>query len=219
MKRFRNILMELWIFLKTCWFLVFLLGITLTAYPYERAEFWVWCSLSYVTSFLFYTLTIYLPERKNKRNIHRVIVPYIQTIVSDVRGIFHSFLAASTEQCDVQRLTDNDFHKIFKMINPQDRSTRLDFLGFGNWFEYLEHQKNRIKRTVDRILTYEHYLETDFTLVIESLNNSTLFEILDFIENKPVLYQDFGFLADAYQQCYFLAEKLEVYLKEYAADI
>ncbi|HEY5039157.1 MAG TPA: hypothetical protein VIJ93_08820 [bacterium] len=219
MKLIRNALKELGLFLKTCWFLVFLLAVSLAVYPFEHTEFGVWLSLSYVTSFVFYTLTIYLPERKNKKNIHRVIVPYIQIIISDIKGVFYSFLAASNQQCDVNQLKDGDFQTLFKAINPQDRSTRLEFLGFINWFQYLEHQKGRVKRTVDRVLTYEHYLETDFTLVIESVNNSTFFEILDFIENKPMQYQDFAFLADSYHQCFLLANRLEAYLKEYVADI
>lgn len=211
---------ELAVFLRQCWFLVILLVAALAAYPFERGrEFGVWLSLSYVTSFLFYVLTLYLPERKNRKNIHRAVVPYLQQIISDIKGVYYTFLAASNVHSDVTRLRDSDFHNIFRQINPQDRSTRLDYLGFGNWFEYLEHQKARIKRTVDRILTYEHYLDTDFILVIESLNNSTLFEILDFIEHKPLAYTDFGFLADAYEQCYKQAERLEDYLKKYTADI
>lgn len=177
---------ELAVFLKQCWFLALLLIAALFLYPAERGqEFWVWLSLSYVTSFIFYVLTIYLPQRKNQKNIHRVIVPYIQAVVSDTKGVFYAFLATSGIDCDVSQLQDSDFQKIFESINPQDPSPRLDFLGFGNWFEYLEHQKSRILRTLDRVLTYEHYLDTDFILIIENIHNSTLFEILSFHEKKP----------------------------------
>jgi hypothetical protein len=220
LKFIRKVVKEIAVFLGACWFLVLLLALALVIYPAERkSEFWVWSSLSYVTSFLFYVLTIYLPERKNQKNIRRAVVPYIQSILSDTKGVFYTFLAAADYHCDVRNLKEEDFHRLFKAINPQDRSTRLDFLGFVNWFQYLEHQKERVKRTVDRILTYEHYLDTEFILTLEGLHNSTLFEILDFIENKPMAYTDFGFLADAYFQCYRQVDHLETFLRKYTADI
>jgi hypothetical protein len=220
LKFVRKIVKEITVFLGACWFLVLLLALALVIYPVERqSEFWVWSSLSYVTSFLFYVLTIYLPERKNQKNIRRAVVPYIQSILSDTKGVFYTFLAAANQHCDIGNLREEDFHRLFKAINPQDRSTRLDFLGFVNWFQYLEHQKERVKRTVDRILTYEHYLDTEFILALEGLHNSTLFEILDFIENKPMAYTDFGFLADAYFQCYRQVDRLEAFLRKYTADV
>ncbi len=220
MKFLKTILKEIWLFWKMCWFLAILLGAAFCLYLWNpnRNEIILWCSLSYISSFVFYTFTIYLPERKSRKNIHRVIVPYLQAILSDSKGIFYSLMTAANHICDVNKLTEKDFHEVFKHINPSDHSPRLDYLGFGNWFEYLEHQKIRIRRTMDKILTYEHYLETDFILVIENIHNSTFFEILDFIEHKPVAYKDFDFLADAYFQCYRQVVTLEDYLKKFIED-
>lgn len=215
----KKILKEITVFLRQCWFLVLLLAAALAAYPLERgSQFWVWVSLSYVTSFIFYVLTLYLPDRKNRKNIHRVLVPYLQRVINDSRGVSYSFLAASGCASDVQNLTSDDFHEIFKRIKPSERSTRLDFLGFVNWLEYLVQQKGRVVRTLDRVLTYEHYLETDFILQIETLQNCALFEIIDYIEKKPAEQEDFSFLAPAYYECYLEVRKLEAYLHRYMAD-
>ncbi len=220
MKFLKKIQKEIAVFLKQCWFLVLLLVAALLVYPAERgSEFWVWSSLSYVTSFVFYVLTIYLPQRKNQKNIQRVIVPYLQAIINDIKGVFYTFLAASNEKCDVSQVQEGDFEKVFRIINPQDNSTRLEFLGFVSWFQYLEHQKNRIKRSMDRILTYEHHLDTDFILILENIHNSALFEILDYIENKPIAYTDFTFLADAYSYSYRQAGELEEFLRKYRAEL
>jgi len=217
----QKVFRELYIFWKMCWFLVVLLAAAFGLYVWNqnRNEVVLWCTLSYISSFVFYTLTLYLPERKNRKNIHRVVVPYIQSIVSDTRGVFYSLMFASKIECDIKNLKEEDFLNVFKKINPGDRSTRLDYLGFGNWFEYLEHQKGRIRRTMDKILTYEHYMDTDVILIIEHIYNSTFFEILDFIEHKPMPYKDFAFLADAYHQCYLNVDKLEQYLLKYTLDI
>jgi len=220
MKFLKKVLKEIAVFLKQCWFLVLLLILALLAYPAARgSEFWVWSSLSYVTSFVFYVLTIYLPQRKNQKNIHRVIVPYLQAIINDIKGVFYTFLAASNEKCDIRQVQEGDFEKVFRIINPQDKSTRLEFLGFVSWFQYLEHQKNRVKRSMDRILTYEHHLDTDFILLLENIHNSALFEILDYIENKPVTYTDFIFLTDAYSNSYRQATELEGFLMKYRAEL
>src|SRR5581483_6538091 len=161
MKLFDNILKETAIFLKQCWFLVLLLILALLSYPAARkSEFWLWTSLSYVTSFIFYVLTIYLPQRRNQRNIHRIVVPYLQTIINDIRGIFYAFLAASREKCDLAQLKEGDIEKVFKVIHPKDKSTRLEFLGFVSWAQYLENQKVRIRRAADRILGHGSYLDT-----------------------------------------------------------
>ena len=214
----RTAIKEIVVFLKNGWFLVALLVLALTVYPFERSEFMVWCSLSYVASFVFYTLTLYLPERRNKKTSTGSWCLISKPSSTTRRACFiPSWRRPGTSRTS-GHLKETDVLEIFKTINPQDKSTRLDFLGFVNWFQYLEHQKGRIKRTVDRILTYEHYLDTQFILLIESMNNSTFFEILDFIENKPMHYTDFAFLADAYYQCYLLAERLEKYLRDYAAD-
>jgi len=219
MKLLKEILKEIGVFLRQCWFLVLLLAVALAAYPVERnSEFWVWVSLSYVTSFIFYVLTIYLPDRKNRKNIHRVLVPYLQKVVNDARSVSYSFLAASGASADVSNLSVDDFHEIFKRIKPSDRSTRLDFLGFVNWQDYLLQQKGQVVRTLDRILTYEHYLETDFILQVETLQNCGLFEIVDYMEKKPVEHEDFSFLSSAYYECYLLVRKLETYLQKYMAD-
>ncbi len=220
MKFLKKIIREIRFFIRRTWFLTALLGLAFLVYVFngDKNEVILWITLSYISSFVFYTLTIYLPDRVSRKNIHRVITPYLQTVINDTKGIFYSFLAASNHPCDVDHLKEEDFHQIFTKINPMDRSTRLDYLGFGNWFEYLEHQKGRIRRTMDKILTYEHYLDTDFILILEKINNSTFFEILDFIEHKPMPYKDFAFLADSYRHCYNQVEKLEVFLMKYLAD-
>ena len=216
----RKIPKEIAVFLKQCWFLVLLLVLALWVYPAERgSEFWVWTSLSYVTSFVFYVLTIYLPQRRNQKNIQRVVVPYLQAIINDIKGVFYSFLAASREKCDTTDIREADFEKVFRIINPKDKSIRLEFLGFVSWFQYLGNQKTRIQRSMDRILTYEHYLDTDFILILEKIHNSAFFEILDFIEKEPVDHENFGFLTAAYSQSYRLADQLEAYLKKYRAEI
>ncbi len=221
MKLIRRTIKELYIFWKLCWFLVILLLAAFFLYFWNRqdSEVILWCSLSYISSFVFYVVTSYIPDRKNHQNIHRVIVPYLQSILTDTRGVSYAFLAATQVKCDIKKLTEGDLHKIFEGIHPLDKSTRLEFLGFVNWLEYLQNQKNRVKRTVDRILTYEHYLDTDFILILESIHNSQLFEALDFIENKPVQFENLGFLADAYYQCYLQVGRLEGYMTKYMADI
>jgi hypothetical protein len=221
MKFLKKIIREVRFFIRRTWFLIALLGLAFLVYLFngDKNEVILWITLSYISSFVFYTLTIYLPDRASRKNIHRVIVPYLQTVINDTKGIFYSFLAASGHACDVNHLREEDFIEIFKKINPMDRSTRLDYLGFGNWFEYLEHQKGRIRRTMDKILTYEHYLDTDFILILEKIHNSTFFEILDFIEHKPMPYKDFAFLADSYRHCFNQTEKLEEFLMKYLADV
>lgn len=221
MKFLKKIIREINFFLRRTWFLIALLALAFLVYVADghSSEVILWITLSYISSFVFYTLTIYLPERVSSKNIHRVIVPYLSSVISDTKGIFYSFLAASKRQCDMKNLKEEDFLEIFKNINPTDRSTRLDYLGFGNWFEYLEHQKRRIRRTMDKILTYERYLDSEFILILEKNHNSTFFEILDFIEHKPMPYKDFAFLADSYRNCYERTEKLEEYLMKYSADV
>lgn len=219
MKFFSKVAKELAVFLKQCWFLVLLLAAALAAYPLERnSEFWVWVSLSYVTSFIFYVLTIYLPDRKNRKNIHRVLVPYLRKVVNDARSVSYSFLAASETHADIAALTADDFHEIFKRIKPSAQSTRLDFLGFVNWQDYLIQQKGQVVRALERILTYEHYLETDFILQVETLQNCGLFEIVDYMEKKPVVHENFSFLSSAYYECYLHVRNLEGYLQRYMAD-
>ncbi|HUO58754.1 MAG TPA: hypothetical protein VMV05_11320, partial [bacterium] len=163
-------------------------------------------------------LTIYLPERKNQKNMHRVIVPYLKKVINDTRTVSYSFLAASGHASDVLNLTESDFHEIFKRIKPSDRSARLDFLGFVNWVEYLVRQKSQVVRTLDRVLSYDHYLNTDFILQIETLQNCGLFEIIDHLEKKPTEHEDFSFLAPAYYECYLKTRQLEISLKNYMAD-
>lgn len=215
----KKILKETTVFLRQCWFLVLLLTFALAAYPVEQGSpFWVWVSLSYVTSFIFYVLTLYLPDRKNRKNIHRVIVPYLQKVINGARSVSYSFLAASGCNSDIQNLTSDDFHEIFKRVKPSDHSARLDFLGFVNWQDYLIQQKSQIMRILERVLAYEHYLETDFILQVETLQNCGLFEIVDYMEKKPVEHEDFSFLSSAYYECYLQVRKLETYLQRYMAD-
>ncbi|HVZ79980.1 MAG TPA: hypothetical protein VHE12_04165 [bacterium] len=220
MKLIRRIVQEAVVFLKRCWFLVMLLVLALLAYPVERgSEFWVWTSLSYVTSFIFYVLTIYLPQRRDQKNIHRVIVPYLQKVINDTRSVSYSFLAASGHASDIQGMREDDFHEIFKKVKPLEGSTRLDFLGFSNWTEYLIHQKGRVVQALDRVLSYEHYLETDFILQVETLQNCGLFEIIDRIEKNPVEHEDLSFLTQAYYECYLQVRALETALQRYMADV
>lgn len=220
MKFIRRVAQETAIFLKQCWFLVLLLVLALLVYPVERgSEFWVWTSLSYVTSFMFYVLTIYLPQRRDQKNIHRVIVPYLQKVVNDTRSVSYSFLAASGHSFDIQNMTEANFHAIFQKAKPSEGSARLDFLGFSNWTEYLIRQKGKVVQALDRVLSYEHYLETDFILQVETLQNCGLFEIIDQIEKKPVEHEDFTFLGQAYYECYLQVRNLETALHRYMADV
>lgn len=219
MKFIQKIWKEAVVFLKRCWFLVLLLILALMVYPAERnSEFWVWTSLSYVTSFIFYVLTIYLPQRRDQKNIHRVIIPYLQRVINDTRSVSYSFMAASGHTSDIRNMTEKDFHEVFQRVKPSEGAARLDFLGFTHWMEYLVRQKGRVVQALDRILSYEHYLDTDLILQIETLQNCGLFEIIDQIEKKPVEHADFSFLAPAYYECYLQVRKLEDALQRYMAD-
>jgi hypothetical protein len=215
MKRhLRNIVWELGVFFRRNWFLVILLDLSAAAYALDRTELMTWMSLTYISSFTFYVLTIYTPERKNQRNMSKVITPYLREVITATEQIFYTALAGVDYRCNHENPTDDDFFEIFRNIKTYDTSARLEYLGFPNWFEYLQYQRQRVEKNIDRILAFEHFLETDFILLLEKIHHSSFYESLTTAQRQPGKHEDYSFLADPYYQCFRQMGELKDYLKK-----
>ncbi|HET9870904.1 MAG TPA: hypothetical protein VFR02_10475 [bacterium] len=214
MKRhLRNIAWETWVFTRRNWFLVVLMAFSSWIYERDHTELVAGLSLTYIASFFFYVLTIYYPDRRNQRNMSRVVVPYLKEIVTQVKQVFDLARAGSTHACSLENPTDDDFFAVFGKIRPGDGSARLGFIGFDRWHDYLQHQRGRIERNLDKILVYEHFLETDFILELEKVRNSAFLEGLALADRQPDKHRDYAHLADPYFQCFRQMAALERQIK------
>ena len=214
MKRhLRNIAWETWVFSRRNWFLILLLALSCWLYEKDHTELIAGLSLTYMASFFFYVLTIYYQDRVNQRNMSRVVVPYLKEIITQTKQIFDMARAGSTHTCSLENPTDDDFFKIFEKIKPGDGSARLNFLGFDRWHHYLQHQREGIERNLNKILVYEHFLETDFILELEKVRHSAFLEGLAQAERQPEKHAHYAYLADPYYQCFKQMEALERQIK------
>ncbi|MGH7739421.1 MAG: hypothetical protein ACREL1_04670 [bacterium] len=212
-RHLRNVGWEIWLFSRRNWFLIFLFAFSAGVYDVDPTELVAGLSLTYIASFFFYVLTIYFPDRKNQRNMSRVIVPYLKEIITQTKQIFDTALAGAERRCNVESPTDDDFFEIFQKIKPGDGSARLDYLGFSRWDQYFDHQRGRIERNLDKILIYEHFLETDFILELEKVRNSAFLEGLAIAARRPDLHEHYAYLADPYYECFRHMVRLEAQIK------
>jgi len=212
-RHLRNIAWETWTFSRRNWFLILLLLVSCWLYEKDHTELVAGLSLTYMASFFFYVLTIYYPDRVNQRNMSRVVVPYLKEIITQTKQIFDLARAGSDHACSLDHPTDDDFFQIFHKIRPQEGSARLSFLGFDRWHDYLQHQRERIERNLNKILVYEHFLDTDFILELEKVRHSAFLEGLAQAERQPGKHEHYAYLADPYFRCFSQMEQLERQIK------
>lgn len=113
-------------------------------------------SQAYLASFIFYILQIYYPKRKNYLKLKSTIIKYKSRLSSFMKDLLN-------------HLNDNKGYFQYTEISTLDGRKQL-------YIEFIKEHVEIIEACCDKILAYQQYLEDDFIILLNNINNCKYIE-------------------------------------------
>lgn len=190
--------------------IIFPSGYTLS---YRIFDALYWLSVSYIPAYFVYLFVVYIPRRRDQKTLSIFVANRTAMLIGDGQAILHELSKAANHSVDTTPSAE-DFNKICSNINPNDRAPLLKRFyprEYANWVEFLHFHKSRSERTIELLLHYIPYLESEHIRLITEINGCTLFSVLDNLIGKKLSNKDMSFLSNNLYSYYSLTRELAAY--------
>ena len=140
-----------------------------------------WLSVSYIPSYFVYLLIVYLPRRRDQKNLSVFVANQTSMLIGDGQAILAELEKAAGHTSSTPP-TAGDFKTICERIDPTSDAPLLkQFLPpvYANWYEFLLERKARSERCVDLLLRYILYLKSEHVCLVTEIKDCVLFMMLD----------------------------------------
>lgn len=191
------------------------------ALSYRVFEVLYWLSVSYVPSYFVYLLVVYLPRRRDQRNLSVFVANQTAMLIGDGQAV-HAALSKAANHISTAIPSADDFKTICAQIDPVASAPLLKNiqpLEYANWIEFLSERKARSERAIDLLLRYMLYLESEHVRLVTEIKDCVLFMMLDGLARHPLSNKDMSFLASALFSYYNLTRELEAYSETHMKGI
>lgn len=137
-------------------------------------------SYSYITGYIVYLLTLFIPHTKTTNKIRPVVIYKFSIIENELDKCIKAFCFLSDRQ-DSSETYDaiaRDDQPIVDTPIDYDCSLKIsDFMRSYLW-EYLIKRKDRILPIISDLIEYRDYISSDSLILLEEIRNSDFFERL-----------------------------------------
>ncbi|MBU5227867.1 hypothetical protein KQI36_14630 [Clostridium senegalense] len=152
-------------------------------------------SLAYIASYIFYAITIYYPNNKRKRKLHKYLFNNIVSLYKLEESLIDTILKYDEpNDIELEKLKEEDLIDICMRINPHVkvdcniRLGKMDFeKSFGNYFEMLNYFHEESKNIILKLMILSEYLSDDvmalLTDIEDNFNNHLNLRRGDIIKN------------------------------------
>ncbi len=182
----------LWVSLAAYW--VIDLGTLISApywWMYRLGNFSQVVSISYITSFLFYYITIHLPGQKRKASAARYIAFACGRIVANWRGLAYR-IQRSAVGFGPESITIPDEPTIkrwFQMINEGSNATSPKLARFPNDLsqELLQRKADTLRITDELLGLYVYELDHELFDILTEVKSSRLLDDISLLQHPAIL--------------------------------
>lgn len=146
---------------------------------------------SFLAGYVFYLLTIYFPQRKEKKRIQ----PVIQQKVLNIRKALSDILLEFSRNTDIHQdfLEIENAKKVLMSKNWTDKMPMFQYLYKAqiSYLAYIGEVGNKIQKDViDLIQSYQRYMTTEQVCLLEGLSSMQIFALANQFKQMNISLED-----------------------------
>lgn len=146
---------------------------------------------SFLAGYVFYLLTIYFPQRKEKKRIQ----PVIQQKVLNIRKALSDILLEFSRNTDIHQdfLEIENAKKVLMSKNWTDKMPMFQYLYKAqiSYLAYIGEVGNKIQKDViDLIQSYQRYMTTEQVYLLEGLSSMQIFALANQFKQMNISLED-----------------------------
>ncbi|ETT53909.1 hypothetical protein BSK66_12540 [Paenibacillus odorifer] len=144
-------------------------------------------SMSYIVSFIFYIVLVYLPEEKKLTYIKKHII----LLINDIEQINNS-VKDNMKRTTGNTANMNDFTDIKNVMSKILANDLAPIVAFNSaissytWKQYLELMQSQIKDKCNGLFVYMPYLDPRLVSLLSNMIYSPFFKQVDMLKGAPV---------------------------------
>ena len=181
-------------------------------------------SLSYISSWLFYIIVVFLPKQKDKKNIDE----HINLLVKDITACSESLVQILQHnsiinhhrghQLDIENATLDDFKIMCTQLKPDLNAPIVRVIGNPTitWAEYLYDYLKSTRTIADKIFIYSSLIDSELIKILNRFLDSVCYRQLNntfrLIEFGKSRNENLSVLAEPLFEYYQLTRELKKYL-------
>lgn len=177
-------------------------------------------SYAYISSFVFYLLTIHVPQVKNRIIIYKYVVRSFNLIISEGINLFVKMNQAVGFDKAFSNLTPTDIKSICEQLNPLTDAPIVSIDGTSlNWIGYLSHVKRYTDERIAEIRSQLPFLDVSTIDFVTSIAQHHIFSTIDLlsrIDNANRLrMSNFGGIQGSFVDYFKLLKRMQMHSTKY----
>jgi hypothetical protein len=168
-------------------------------------------SMSYIVSYIFYVILVYLPEQKNKKYMENEVNKAVQLILGDFYQVNNEMEKVSGHLFN-KPTTLSNVEDILRTIHPYATGFKITLINnqfvMLNWSQCLADTIEESNKKINALLVYMPFLDARLVSVLNRLNSSLYFKCQHAF-STPMNNQDLSVFAQQYHEYFKLMIELE----------
>jgi hypothetical protein len=143
-------------------------------------------SYSYVAGLIFYILVSYLPNKAKIKKLRPVIKLKISDLYNQINACVQTFEVVENEDI-IKSITKEQLKESINKNDMYNNSFYANVVGYNmNNLKFLNATKGNIFEIIESLTGYKEYMETEETLNLEIIRDSTFFHLVKIYEETPM---------------------------------
>lgn len=134
-------------------------------------------SLAYMGSFIFYTVQVYIPEKKRRKRMKENLYYYLYEILDLMGHIYCDICTSYSESYNLLniQITESQFEKLKKKFNLRDKVFYGFKFGEISYYEYISNVIEDVEKNIEKIhIAFGYDLDDEIKELLLDIINSSL---------------------------------------------
>lgn len=172
-------------------------------------------SLAYSASFIFYFITIYIKEQRDKKIYYKLVSLKIKNIVDNTKDFVSLAANHINYKLKNEYPTNEDIEEIFTNTNSNDETNVYyikdsEFVCF-TYVQYLRKQITSNKELIQSMYTKMQFLDSEFVELLSKIENNPVSTCINMYTNAPLCNPNLYVIGLKYYSYMQLIKELEKY--------
>jgi hypothetical protein len=142
--------------------------------------------ISYLASYIFYFLNIYLKDRQEQKAIFPLIANNVISIIGNNQSIIKALKHQSINSSLKYLPSQTEFKELLKVVNPKDNAPM--FFKDKSWIYLFQNRRESTLKTIDKIFASGKHVDDNLRLILLKIQSSLY------------LKEDYAFNSDNYDK-------------------
>lgn len=127
-------------------------------------------SISYLASYIFYFLNVYLKEKKERKSIFPLIANNVISILVNNQSIINALKQQPINSSLKDLPTLNEFKELLKKVNPKQNAP-MYYKG-ESWIFLFQNRRESTLKTIDKIFASGKYVDDHLRMILLKMQSS-----------------------------------------------